>query len=260
VPDPVFEEPLRTYSLDTSNIAPVVFKQIVHGRVVNSVTEDWERFDLTFVKPNEFAAMPLAAARALFNRGTSERVFAVPAPYITTAKRVLELTNEFIRVLGLTPVGVGRKEFLVMQEGTGLLRRMTVDLMLEANGIGPQARGGALHVNQFLDETQRRALQSVPPVGPSLESAVAAGVVLARIFLPLAKRLADETGAAWPEAFESATRSHAVCSIFGILRSQELSPITQRHVRSVLWRAPPNRRSTAQFGIQYLVLLWSPLF
>ena len=207
-PDGVFEETLRSYSNNTSAIAPVVFSQVVHVRIVNCVTRDWERFDLTFVKPAEYAVMPLAAARPLFNRGTPERTFPVPPPYKITAARVLQLTNEFIRVLGLTPVGIGRGEFLTMQDGTGLLRRMTLDLMMESNGIGPAARGGALHLNQFLTGEQRGALEAVPPVGAAPESVLAAGTALARIFLPLAKKLAAETGAHWPSSFEDATRAH----------------------------------------------------
>ncbi len=208
VPDASFEETLSAYSSDTSGIAPVVFTQVVHGRVVNAVAEDWSRFDLTFVKPGEFAVMPLTAARPLFNRGTPERVFAAPPPYKTSAQRVLQLSNEFIRVIGLTPVGIGREEFTTLLEGVGLLRRMLLDLMLEANGIGPMTRGGALHMNLFLTNEQRGALESLPPVQATRASIVASGVALARIFLPLAKKLAVETNATWPVAFEEATRKH----------------------------------------------------
>ena len=101
VPDASFDETLRQYSRDLSMIANVVRINIVSGRVLNAITGNWERFDLTLVKPNEFAAMPLAAARPLFNHGTPERAFAAPPPYKPSAQRVLELTNEFIRVLGL---------------------------------------------------------------------------------------------------------------------------------------------------------------
>ncbi|MGZ5937893.1 MAG: nucleotidyltransferase domain-containing protein [Rhizomicrobium sp.] len=208
VPDASFDDALRHYSGDLSMVANVVRINIVSGRVLNAITDLWARFDLTFVKPNEFAVMPLAAARPLFNRGTPERTFPAPPPYKTTAPRVLQLSNEFIRVIGLTPVGIGREEFTILQEGVGLLRRMTLDLMLEANGIGPQARGGALHMNLFLTQEQRRALESVPPVGATRESVIAADIALARIFLPLAKKLAAETGAPWPSLFEDATRAH----------------------------------------------------
>ncbi|MGZ6009689.1 MAG: nucleotidyltransferase domain-containing protein, partial [Rhizomicrobium sp.] len=118
-PDASFDDALRHYSGDLSMVANVVRINIVSGRVLNAITDLWARFDLTFVKPNEFAVMPLAAARPLFNRGTPERTFPVPPPYKITAARILQLTNEFIRVLGLTPVGIGRGEFLTMQVGTG---------------------------------------------------------------------------------------------------------------------------------------------
>jgi predicted nucleotidyltransferase len=213
VADASFDEVLRRYRNDVSKIANVIRSQIVHDRVLNSITETWERFDLTFVKLSEFAVMPIASARPLFNRGTPERVFAPPPAHKITDNRVLELANEFIRVIGLTPVGIGRREFFTLQDGTGLLRRMVLDLMIEANGIGPHARGGALHVNLFLSNEQRQVLESVPPVGPTRESVIAAGEALARIFLPLAKRLAADTGATWPTAFEDITRAHLARSL-----------------------------------------------
>src|ERR1700759_5641219 len=59
VPDTAFDAALAAYSGDLSAIANVVCINIVHGRVLNSITDMWERFDLPFVKPAEFAAMPL---------------------------------------------------------------------------------------------------------------------------------------------------------------------------------------------------------
>ena len=208
VPVGTFDETLAAYAADLSAIATVVFSQIVSGRVISCVTEDWERFDLTFVKPREFAAMPLSAIKPLFNRGTAERVVAPPQPYKPSAQRILQLANEFIRVLGLAPGGLGREEYLVAQWGIELLRRMTLDLMLERNGISPAARGGALHMNTLLTPEQRRIMEALPPVGPTRVSLLEADRLLAAIFLPLAKQLADETGAVWPLAFEQATRRH----------------------------------------------------
>ena len=40
----------------------------------------------------------------LFNRGTAPRPAAPDAPYKPSAQRILQLSTEFIRVLGLTPV------------------------------------------------------------------------------------------------------------------------------------------------------------
>ena len=206
VPDATFDATLAAYSGDLSVIANVVCINIVHGRVLNAITDGWERFDLTFVKPNEFAAMPLGEIKPLFNRGTPERPHAPPPPYKPSAQRILQLATEFLRVLGLASVGMGREEYLVGLDGVGLLRRMTLELMLEQNGISPAARGGALHMNLFLTPEQRRTLEGLPPLTATRESLLAADAALARIFLPLARELAAQTGAPWPSSFEDATR------------------------------------------------------
>ncbi|MBV9541223.1 MAG: hypothetical protein JO167_08125, partial [Alphaproteobacteria bacterium] len=134
-------------------------------------------------------------------------------PYKATAQRVLQLSNEFLRVIGLTHLGIGRGEYIALQAGTGLLRQMTLELMFEKNGVSQAMRGSALHVNAYLTADQREALEAVPPVSATREGAIAAGEALAAIFLPLAKNLARETGAEWPQAFEDATRTHLARSI-----------------------------------------------
>lgn len=214
VPEPAFDAALKDYRSDLSAVAPVVLT-FVHGfdRVVSAVTQGWQRFDLTFVKPAEFAAMPMGAVRPLFNRGTSERAPSPVVPYKATAQRVLQLTNEFLRVIGLTHLGIGRGEYIALQGGTQLLRQMTLDLMFEKNGASQGVRGSALHVNAYLTPDQRKALEAIPAVTATRESVLAAGEALAAIFLPLAKELATATGATWPAAFEAATRDHLARSI-----------------------------------------------
>lgn len=56
---------------------------------------------------------------------------------------MLGLVNEFFRVLGLSVVAMGQEEYVLGLQGGDILRRLTVDLMLEENGIGPIERGGA---------------------------------------------------------------------------------------------------------------------
>jgi predicted nucleotidyltransferase len=208
VPEAVFDATLGAYSGDLSAIANVVCINIVAGRVLNSIIDDWQRFDLTFVKPREFAGMPLGAIRPLFNRGTPPRQAPPDAPYKPSPQRVLQIATEFIRVLGLSPVAMGREEYLLAQEGSGIMLRLTIDLMIECNGISPIARGGHLHTNKLLTPEQRRLLESLPPFTATQDSAIGVAQALAAIFLPLAKTLAAETGARWPSSFEDATRRH----------------------------------------------------
>ncbi len=121
---------------------------------------------------------------------------------------MLELVNEFIRVLGLASVVVGRRDYVNALSGVDQLRRMTMNLMLEDNRIHPADRGGALHMNKLMTPKQTATLAALPAVAPERNSIIEAHVELARIFLPLARGLAAEVGAEWPEAFEAATRKH----------------------------------------------------
>lgn len=208
-PESGFDAVLKDHTADLSSIAPVVHR-FVHGydRVVSSVTDDWQRFDLTFLKPSEFAGLPLGEIRPLFNRGTPEKPApAAPPPHKPQAARIEQIVREFIRILGLAPVGMGRGEYLAALDGAGMLRRMVIDLMREKNGTAA-VPGSAIHVNVHLTEDQRRALEALPPLSANRDSMLAMNRAMWRIFRPLAQELCAQTGAPWPAAFEDATRRH----------------------------------------------------
>ena len=109
----------------------------------------------------------------------------------------------------LADVMAGRQEWLLGQQGVGLLRQMLVDLMLEENGLGaPGARGGARRLNPFLDPDQRKLLEALVPPTAQREALLAAQAALAHLFLPRARALAERRGVPWPQALEDATRRH----------------------------------------------------
>jgi hypothetical protein len=108
----------------------------------------------------------------------------------------------------LAPLGIGRKEYIVALSGIELLRRMTVDLMLEENGVGQNQRGGALRLNPFLTSEQIESLQSLPAVAAERDSLLRCQKAIANIFLPRAKALAARVGMEWPSALEDASRAH----------------------------------------------------
>jgi predicted nucleotidyltransferase len=189
-------------------MTPVLLNALHGGRVLNVVTPDWGRFDISFAEPPDLARYHAGWLTPLFNRGSHAPPEGEPAAYRTTPAAVLTLVNEFFRVLGLLAVGVGRREWVLGLTGVDLLRRMTIDLMLEENGVGPGERGGALRRDAFLTEDQRRDLAGLSPVRADRAGIIAANAEVAAIFLPRARRLAATTGARWPAAFEAATRRH----------------------------------------------------
>ena len=201
-------EAAQRYAADLSAIAQTVLVNALYGRVVTAVTDDWRRFDLSFVEAPELARYNRARLQPLFNRGDAEPPTSDPAPYRTSPGALAPIVSEFFRILGLSVVGVGREEYVICLSGVELLRRLTLDLMLEENGVGPADRGGALRRNPMLNAEQRAELASLSPVKADRGGIIAANNELAAIFLPRARRLAAEVGLEWPEAFEIATREH----------------------------------------------------
>jgi hypothetical protein len=129
------------------------------------------------------------------------------APYRTSQQDLLKLVNEFLRALGVLYVVAGRKEWIMGLTGVDMLRRLTMDLMFEENGIHPLRRGGMLHRGALLTPEQQAEFEALTPVAPTREGIVAGNLEVAAIFLPRARRLAAQIGMEWPQAFEDATRA-----------------------------------------------------
>lgn len=196
---------IAAYRSPRPDLPDQVFSQLVHGRIVSTITHDWERFDLTFLTLAEFAVQDGAGLRRLLGEGDPPPP-RPPAADTGAAARVTAIIYEFVRVLGLLPVAVGREEWLVAQQGFELLRKMTVDLILEANGVPPGARG-AKRLNAYLTAGQQAALEAIVPPAAARKAVVAANREIAALFLTHAHPLADRLGIEWPAAFEAATRA-----------------------------------------------------
>jgi predicted nucleotidyltransferase len=186
----------------------VLVNSLYGGRVLNMVTADWARFDLTLVQREDLTRYDSNALTPIFNRGSSAPPAQPETPYRTAPDQLLKLVREFLRIVGLTPVAIGREEYELALSGIDLLRRMTFDLMLEENSISPSRRGGALHRNPLLTAEQLDDLRSLPTIAAERSSFIAGTAAFARLFLPRARRLAAEIGMVWPTDFEDATRRH----------------------------------------------------
>jgi predicted nucleotidyltransferase len=208
----VVEEPdlpacLADYQGAAPDLPELVLSKLVHGRLVTAITPDWRRFDLAFMTPAELARQDGASLRPVLGETAAPPPPHPPATDSAAGGRVGEMIAEFIRVLGLAPVVIGRGEWLVAQEGHELLRKMLVDLMLEENGVLRSARG-AKRLNSYLSAEQRAELEALGRPAAQREALIAANGEVARLFLPRAKTLAGQLGVEWPAAFEAATREH----------------------------------------------------
>lgn len=199
---------VKAYSGDLSAIANIVHSQVLYGRLIHAVTVDWARFDITFVAPAELGPRDTGAHQRLFARDGAAAPAGAAAPVrAATATDIEALSREFIRVLGLAPVGFGRCDFVMLLEGGVLLRTMLIDLMLAETGRARSERG-AKRLTDMLTPAQIEVLESLPPLIATRDSAFAFNLTLAKLFLPRAKALASKLGATWPTAFEEATRTH----------------------------------------------------
>lgn len=203
------DDMMLRYAADVSAIAEAVLvSPLFGGRVLNVVTADWRRFDLSFVEASDLARYDVAVLVSLFNKSGRKPPRQPPVLYQIRPEQLLKLVNEFLRVLGLLVVGIGREEYVLGLTGVDLLRQMTFELMLEENGLAPADRGGALHRWPLLTPEQQDELRALAPVVADRDGIVTADLALARVFLPRARRLAQRVGMDWPEAFETATRRH----------------------------------------------------
>lgn len=182
--------------------------QHLHERILAATTVDWERFDISFLTPAELAFVDGAGLKHLAGDAASTPPVLLPAADSRAPRRIAALITEFLRVLGLLPVAVGREDWLGAQQGYDLLRKMLIELMIEENRVAPAARGGAKRLNLHLSAPQRDMLEALAPPLARRETLITANLELARLFLHRARPLAARMGTAWPLAFEQATRRH----------------------------------------------------
>ena len=190
-------------------VGDTVLLGTLHGRIVTAVRPDLERYDIHFVTPQEFRAFDKSDLRPLNveNLDTPPAPPRSPKPYQPSADALVAAASEFLRILGLFPVCLGREEWLVVQEGMFLQRKALIELMIEANGIGRADRGGAKRLNPYLTLEQKAALEAIPQTGAVRAELIAANRAIARLYLPLAKATIAKAGGVWPQALESATRA-----------------------------------------------------
>ncbi|GAB3426751.1 nucleotidyltransferase domain-containing protein [Flindersiella endophytica] len=197
----------------SDEIAPTVIRRQVGSLpIFNQVTTDWLRFDVSVATPDQIAGRTRSTTKPLHDpNGLSAGLGEPRPPLQPDPERVESITHEFLRVLGLLPVAVGRQEYVVGESGAGLLRGMLIDLMLQ--DVAVEDRGGALHLNDLLPADRLRTLTDLPPLQATRESVIAANVACATAFLPLARDLHARCGVAWPRELEEAARRHLATAL-----------------------------------------------
>lgn len=172
--------------------------------LINAITHDWLRTDVVILKPDQMGRQTRDSLKVLFDH---EWIFdTLPASSKKTGpdpRRMKYQFEEFIRILGLLPLAMGREEYLNGVLGVFHLRNLLVDLMIEETGA--PHRGGALHLNRLITDEQKEVLGSLPPPTPDRNALIETHLAYAAAYLPRARRLAKLWDAEWPERFEAVT-------------------------------------------------------
>lgn len=184
---------------------PVVFWFTPRGikTLVSAVTEEWHRCDLYMAPPGALGRRAKSTVVPLIDPGNLYA--ALPddlPPGAPMPVRVQGLIDEFLRVLGLLPLAIGRGEYVVAAQGAGLLRDRLIELMLEDAAL-PEAHG-ALHLSRLLPPEDMAILAALPTAHPDRPD-IEAHVATARAFILRARRMAHDLGVPWPQAFATAT-------------------------------------------------------
>ncbi len=209
IADPADHEALATdWRKALEAIAPIVhYNRLPHALVLNAITDQWLRVDLHIANRDHLAHTAQDALKPLIDRDNLYATLRPETPLpARNPGRLGWMVGEFIRILGLTPVAIGRGEVELMTVGNTFLRRFLTDLLtIEVN---PRIPGGMLHLSRVLDPGRMAVLAAVPLPQLTAASAIESDLALARVFIPRAKTLCASLGVEWPQAFETATRIH----------------------------------------------------
>lgn len=172
--------------------------------LINAITEDWTRTDVIILKPDQMGRHTQDTLKPVFDHDGIHDTLEKTAPKRgPDPKRFQYQVEEFIRILGLLRLAIGREEYLNGVLGVSLLRSKLVDLMIEETDA--PNRGGILHLNRLITGEQKEVLLSLPPAVPERDALISAHMAYAAAYLPRARRRAEELGMDWPERFEAAT-------------------------------------------------------
>ncbi len=180
---------------------PLLARRRVPAPVFEHVLPGWLRWDVVVGGPAGLNDLDPERVLELFNRdGVQPRPAFRPG---VEASAVRELTEEFLRVLGLLPVVVGRGELVTAVTGAGLLRQLLTTL-LRYRAEGPRLSGG-LRLNEVLPADELAALAALPPLYAEQGAVVRAHLACAAMFLPVAR---DLLGPDHPHELEAACWAH----------------------------------------------------
>lgn len=211
IPDKKTAQEIFQQIVDTISKRPdiVYHKTLPWGGTVNAVTKDWLRFDISVLHQDKLQDYTQKEAKFLFDKGNIISRLPLDYPIMPIEKikaDIKGITDEFIRILGLQPIALGREDYVIATYGIQILKDMLIKLIKLENP--PYPMRGALSLKKAIPREDYRKLAEVPVIHPTRDSLIEANCIIAGLFLPKAKQLYKKHHMAWPDRFELAAIEH----------------------------------------------------
>src|SRR5260370_14153382 len=118
------EDFLRSWLAILGTICKVVFWQRPFPGVplLNAITSEWLRCDLLVFDSDQLRIRSQDSLKVLLDESNLYTTLPADDPMKGGPSNFAAIVNEFIRVLRLAPVAIGREEYAVAVTGVGLLR------------------------------------------------------------------------------------------------------------------------------------------
>jgi len=172
-----------------------------------SVTPGRERLDVVVEPVSKLGSSFFRTRRLVFDRdGLDARIPAAQPPPGPSRERIGFLIEEFFRDYGMSDVVAARRDLLLGNEATHLVRSLLYQLFCEANA--PLAPRGVKQWSAKLTAAQRELLERLPTGGSDFAAMLAAHEAVSQAFAASARKIAAAHGVVWPEELEAATRRH----------------------------------------------------
>lgn len=178
-----------------------------HHRLLNFVTDKWIRFDLNLFTIDAIRRSELRGLRTIFDKDGLDLAVGhgEPPKRHVTAEQVYFVVSEFVRVLGLLPVVMHRKDLVGAVSGSALLREHLVTL-LQYQQIG-QTRTGALNDTKSLTPAAAAAILGLPALCAEESSILAFNRACWDVFIQYGPGIGAQYGVDWPRGLVKAVRS-----------------------------------------------------
>lgn len=176
-------------------------------RLLNFVTDDWMRFDLSIFSEEGISGSKLRGLRTLFDKDGLDLPVGQgePSRVEVTAEQVGFVVTEFIRVLGLLPVVIRRRDLVGAVSGSALLRQHLITLLqYEQPG---QTMIGALNETSSLSPAATSAVLGLPALSAEESSILDFNRSCWEIFTRFGPRISELYRTEWPTELVRAVRT-----------------------------------------------------